>query len=106
MRITLLITAFLTTPMMAAASSNSPVLPQGQSITKVTENPYFHLGLNAAGKGLKTFSVTVNAQPQDSLAERVNLIHLGLGMSGWKFTAQSSIDGRGSTQFILLTYQR
>lgn len=106
MRITLLIIAFLITPIMAAASSTSPVLPPGQSITKVAENPYFHLGLNAAGKGLKTFSVAVNAQPQDSLAERVNLIHLGLGMSGWKFTAQSSIDGGGSTQFILLTYHR
>jgi hypothetical protein len=110
MRIPLLLTVLLLAPPTQAtpalASPTPRVLPADQSLAKVADNPCFLRGLQAATQGLGTFSVILDAAPVDSLSERINLCHLGLGAAGWTAAGQSSIDVNGSTTQVLLTYRR
>ncbi len=88
------------------SSSNSKALPEGQSLISIDKNPYFEVGLSAAGKGLSTFSLTLEISSAKDLTQRINLVHLGMKMSGWRFVGQNAIDINGTTTQVLLTYQR
>lgn len=102
--LTLLTTTAHSTP--SPIADTSKVLPEGQSIAKVADNPYFQRGLQAAAQGLGAVSITIDTAPAASLAARINLVHLGMASAGFRLAGQSSIDANGNTALILLTYQR
>lgn len=104
-----LLIASLAIPMTiraAPADSTAPspvLLPAGQTLAAVADNPYFAIGLKAISEGLGTLTLALDAAPVDTLSARINEAHLGLMASGWSLNSQSTVESGGTTTRVVLT---
>lgn len=107
-----LLVASLVVPLSIGSASAYPtdftpgLLPAGQTLTTVTDNPYFSIGLNAINEGLGTLTLALDAVPADTLSARINQVHLGLMAAGWNLQSQGTVEAGGTTTRVLLTYRR
>ncbi|HWS40682.1 MAG TPA: hypothetical protein VN247_05245 [Arenimonas sp.] len=100
---------------LIAMISNSPARAVAPSISdsssadllaNLADNPYFIQGMKAKASGLMMVTITIPCLPLQTLSDRMNTAHLGMGHSGWQLSSQSPIDVAGSTTHVLLTYRR
>ena len=88
------------------ADQSAALLPDGMGLTSIQTNPYMGVGMDAATRGMRTLSIQLDAQPAQTLQQRINLAHLGLGVSGWTFVTATVLDRNGTADKVLLTYRQ
>ena len=88
------------------AGQRAALLPDGTGLTSIQTNPYMGVGMDAATRGMRTLSIQLDAQPAQTLQQRINLAHLGLGVSGWTFVTATVLDRNGTADKVLLTYRQ
>lgn len=89
-------------PVMAASAK----VDQPWVLSNPTDNPHLQVGMQAIASGLRIFTVSVDVGQESDLPQRINHVHLGMSLSGWKFIAQDVLTHQGSSSTVLLTYGR
>lgn len=89
-------------PPPLAASNPIPVTPL---TVNLESNPYLQIGMLAIASGPRTVTVTVDIDPESTLAQRVNQVHFGMAPAGWSFAGHEAVTHQGTSSMLLLTYR-
>ena len=63
-------------------------------------------GLQALTRGQTAVTLVVATTPLATLQERVNDVHLRMGLMGWTFVGQEFVQGQGEGGILLVSYRR
>ena len=62
--------------------------------------------MQALARGQRAVTVAVPVEPLPGLQERLNRLHLRLGLLGWQFAAQEFVSDHTGNGVLLLSYRR
>lgn len=90
-------------PTITAATVRTPTIP---NVDSVTGNPWLQTGIDALASVSANYSVSVPSPNSDTLAARINQVHQGMTMAGWRLVGTEAVQKQGTTIAVLLTYGR
>lgn len=93
-------------PKPQPASATLERMPPAPDLDRLTGNPWMQKGIDALANVSANYSVSVSAKDPDTLAVRINQVHQGMSMAGWRFVSAEALQEQGTTARLLLTYRR
>lgn len=89
------------TPAFAQSASSTASAPSEEA-----EAETVRAGLQALTRGQTAVTLAIATQPLATLQERINDIHLRMGLMGWTFVGQEFVQGQGEGGILLVSYRR
>ena len=93
------------------ATNPTPACTQSASSTvsapaPAAEAEAVRTGLQALTRGQTAVTLVVATTPLATLQERVNDVHLRMGLMGWTFVGQEFVQGQCERGILLVSYRR
>ena len=64
------------------------------------------IAMQALARGQRAVAIAVPVEPLPGLQERINRLHLRLGMMGWELVGSEFVPGPAGNGVLLLSYRR
>lgn len=103
--------ASLVLSMCLLAAPHAPAFGQSSpsaasAPTSAAETDAVRAGIQALSRGQTVVTLVVATTPLATLQERINDIHLRMGLMGWTFVGQEFVQGQGEGGILLVSYRR
>lgn len=101
----------LAAALLCASGSASPAQAPAQARAEPSqlssaESVAVRVAVQALASGQTAVTISVAPFPTETLPERLNRLHLRLGLLGWQFAAQEFVSDHTGNGVLLLSYRR
>jgi len=87
-------------------ASGQPASSTASATAPAAEAEAVRAGLQALTRGQTAVTLAVATTPLATLQERINDVHLRMGLMGWTFVSQEFVQGQGEGGILLVSYRR